>query len=186
MDPRASDRIDAPQVVTLPQPATRIERFAAQRGIVLVKGYTEIGDVFGEEGSSVKVTAVRYADAGSDSTQHGVALHVSGVAERTVLAYLDEDELDSVITALGTLGKLRGDATSMSDFDASYHTRGQIELGNQNVNGGRVIRIRGVEIVPPAGQLLWGTAYFRLARLPELQQLLTNAKQALERAKAAR
>ena len=165
-----------------PPALTRIEAFGAQRGVLVIKGFTDVGHLNGDDGSGLRVMAVQFTDAAKKVRERGLAIHViAGGDGGQTISYVDEDEIDALIEATGALAKLRSDATPMESFEARYQTRGDLELANVNVNGGRVINVRGVQFIPATGQPLFATAMFFPPRAEELQQRLIAARQVLER-----
>jgi hypothetical protein len=170
--------------VMVPPPLTRLEALAAQRGVVIVKGYTDIGTLAGDDGSSVVVSAVQFSDG--TNREAGVALHVSQPVEGRTMrttAYVDENEIDGLIGAVNALSKLQEGATPLQQFDARYQTQGAFELVSTNVNGGRVILVRAMELRPTSEPPPVAQAQFFLSRLSELGQRLTAAKELLAKAK---
>jgi hypothetical protein len=168
-----------------PPPLTRVEAFGAQHGVLVIKGFTEVAHLAGDNGSAVRVMAVQFTDGARKQRERGLAIHVSenvnnaGTAE--TISYVDEDEIDALIENVGTLGKLGAEASPMESFEARYQSRGELEVANVNVNGGRVINVRGVQLLPATGQPLFATATFFPARMEEFQQRLIAARQVLER-----
>ena len=171
--------------VMVPPPLTRLEGLAAQRGVVIVKGYTDIGTLAGDDGSSVVVSAVQFSDG--TNKEAGVALHVSQPVEGRTMqttAYVDENEIDGLIAATNALSKMQEGATPLQHFDARYQTQGAVELVSTNVNGGRMVVVRTMELRPTSEPPPVAQAQFFVSRLPELAQRLTAAKELLAKAKA--
>ena len=157
--------------VMLPPPLTRLEAFAAQRGVVITKGYTDIGILMGDDSSSVTVTAVRLTDGTSHASGVAVqiAQHLEGQSIK-ITAYVDENEIDSLISACESLSRLQDGVTGLEQFEARYQTLGAMELVSANLNGGRVILVRAMEILPGTDQRALATSQFFISRLPELWQ----------------
>jgi hypothetical protein len=171
--------------VMVPPPLTRLEALAAQRTVIVVKGYTDIGTLVADDQSSVLVSAVQFSDG--QNKESGVAIHVSQPIEGRTMqttAYVDEQELDGLIAAINSLAKLQDGATPLQQFDARYQTLGAFELVSTTVNGGRMILVRAMELHPGAEQPLLAQAQFFVSRMPELAQRLTAAKELLEKLKA--
>jgi hypothetical protein len=169
-------------LVPVPPPQTRLEKFARQGGIIVVKGYTVIGELAGSDGSNLRVTAVQFSDAMNPSTrQRGVVVQVREPRGNETISYVDADELDGLISAVTALGDLRPTDTPLQEFEGRYSTRGELEIANVNVGGGRIIGVRSIQYFPHAGQVAFATGQFPASRTSELAQLLTNAKQALDK-----
>ena len=171
--------------VMVPPPLTRLEALAAQKGLVIVKGYTDVGTLIADDQSSVLVTAVQFSDG--KNKEHGIALHVSQPVEgRTIqtTAYVDEEEIDALVAAIDSLTKLQDGASPMQHFDARYQTQGALELVSTNLNGGRIILVRAMELRSGMEPPVVAQAPFFVSRLTELGQRLTTAKELLAKAKA--
>jgi hypothetical protein len=177
---------DSGYSVMVPPPLTRLEALAAQKGLVIVKGYTDIGTLVADDQSSVLVSAVQFSDG--TNKEHGVALHVSQTVEgRSVqtTAYVDEEEIDGLVAAIDSISKLQdGAASPMQHFDARYQTLGALELVGTNVNGGRMVMVRALELRPGMEPPVVAQAPFFVSRMPELGQKLTAAKELLGKVKA--
>jgi hypothetical protein len=169
-------------MVNPPPPPTRMEQFDSQKGIVITKGYTEIGTLSGEDGGSLRILVVQLTDTSSGNSVYGVALEIAG-AQRSCVSYIDDDELPKVIAALDVLGKLDHTQTTMRNIDAHYRSRGDFEMLNVDDNGGRLLSVRGTQVIVPSGQVTWASTGFRLARVDELHQQFAAAKDLLDKVK---
>jgi hypothetical protein len=163
----------------LPPPMTKLEAFAAQRTVVVVKGFTDLGTIGGDDGSVLAIAAVQMS-SGSDRAA-GVALKIAEVT-----AYVDEEEIDPLMSAIDSLARLQdGAVTPLQHFDARYQTGGAVEVSNVSQNGGHVGVVRIMEISTKTDQRGFASAQFSASRLGELNQRLATAKDTLARAKAA-
>ncbi len=167
-----------------PPPQTRLEAIAAQKGIVITKGYTDLGEVQAEDGSRVRLTAVSFSDA-RQSRETGLVFSIEprGGEEATVIAYVDADEMDPLSEALDALAKLDQGASPMANVEGVYRTRGDLEFTNHSSNGSRVVSVRSTQILLPSGQVTQGSARLRPARLAEIRQQIATAKETLNRPK---
>lgn len=172
------------QVVNVPAPKTMLERLAAERGAIIVKTYTDVATITGEDGANLRVTAVQFAR--DEQKHYGLAMTVqrSGRFERVATAFVDEEEIDRLMAALETIGKMQSGQVAGTDFDTTYTTRGDLLVANVGNNGTRMLQVRSTQILAPSGDLRWATARFRLGRAPEIQQQLVAAKGMIERMKA--
>lgn len=164
----------------IPPPQTNIEKATLVKDAVALKGYTDVGDVQADNGATIRVTAVQ-VNLNSD-TLLGVAISIRG-ANRTAVSFVDYDELDALINALDTLGKLQPPVTTLANYQGDFRTKGNAQLSNIDENGGRVLVVRTVQILDPSGQIIWSTATMRPARAGEIKQQLVSAKQLLEKIK---
>ena len=179
----------APAVVVLNQPtsATRLESMLNTRGTVIVRGYTDIGTVQAADGSGVSVTAVELSDTSRSQREHGLAIGIrqGGQTPVTVVTYLDADELDSLASALDILGRLDRTVTQLSGYEARFKSKADLEIANFTDESTRFLAVKGKQILPDNGQVLFATAYFPLPRLADLKQLITSARELLDKARNA-
>jgi hypothetical protein len=178
----------APAVMVMNQPAssTKIEAMLAVRGAVIVRGYSDIGGIDGDEGSGMGIQAVEINDVAKGAKEHGlaVAIRQGGDAGRTIVTYLDYDELDALTSAMNYLQKMDNAVTSLPKYEARYKSKGDLEIANFDSNGVRVISVRGTQITPETGQVHFATAYFPISRMNEVKGLVSAGKEQLDRAKS--
>jgi hypothetical protein len=175
-------------VVTPPAPKTRLEAMAEQKGALIVCGYTDVGTVQREDGSFVRITAAEFTNSTTNAKEYGLLVYVhqtlaAGAGTQETRSYIDQDEVDSLLSSLDTMSKLDRTTTSLNDFDARFRTRGDLEISSIDDNGVREVAFHGVEISSSSGQEIWATTRFPLARLAEVQQYLTTAKQIVDKIK---
>jgi hypothetical protein len=173
-------------VVSPPPPKTHLQAMAEQKGVLIVCGYTDVGTVQREDGSFVRITAAEFTNTANSSKEYGLLffIHQTDAGNvREIRSYLDEDELDPLLTALDAMGKLDKTATPLNDYDAKIRTRGDLEIGNIDDAGVREIAFHGVEIISSSGQEVWAATRFPLARLAEVFQYLNTGKQLIDKAK---
>jgi hypothetical protein len=170
-----------------PPPLTRLEAFGSQRGVLVIKGFTDVGHLAGDDGSSVRVMAVEFSDVARKVRERGLAIHVTQNVQNSLpaetISYVDEEEVDALIENVAALGKLQANVSPMESFEARYQTRGELELANVRVGGGRMISVRGAQFFPTTGQPIFATASFFPGRMEELHQRLDAARQVLARLK---
>jgi hypothetical protein len=167
-----------------PPPATRLEAIASQKGIVLTKGYTDVGELQADDGSRVRLTAVHFRDArGSIEQGLAVTLEQRGNDTGPVVVYVDLDELDGLSDALDALAKMEATASPLNNAEGVYRTRGDLEVTNHTSNGSRIVTIRATQIILPSGQVLQSSATLRPARLGEIRQQIATAKETLQHAR---
>jgi hypothetical protein len=177
---------DMPIVVTnIPKPQTKLEAMATEKGELLVKGYTDIGTLQGEDGSSVRVTAIEIADQSRGSRQTGIAMQVTTRDRgRGATSLIDSEDVKSLLDAIDSIAKIDHAVTRMGDFESSYRTHGDLEIANIRTGNGRMVTITATQILSPSGLVLTGTAPFRASRLPDLRHAIVAAQDALDQSKA--
>lgn len=169
-----------------PPPQTRLEAIAAQKGVLITKGYTDVGEVQADDGTRLRVTAVQFTDA-RQARESGVVISIEqrgggGGGDAPVIAYVDSDELDALIGALDALAKFVASAGTMQNVEGVYRTRGDVEFTNHvSNNAGRVVTVRATQFLVPSGQVAQAEATFRPARLTQIREHVAAAKEVLSR-----
>lgn len=173
-------------IVNPPPPKTHLQAMAELKGTLIVCGFTDIGTVQHEDGSYVRITAAEFTNVGNATKQYGLLVFIhqteSGTARET-RSYIDEDEVDQLISSLDTMSKLDRTTTQMNDYDAKIRTRGDLEIANIDDGGAREVAFHGVEIISSSGQEVWATTRFPLGRLADVIQYLTSGKQMIDKVK---
>src|SRR5688500_19501688 len=146
------ETMSPPGFALAPPPMTRLEAFGSQRGVLVIKGFTEAGQLAGDDGSSVRVMAVEFSDVGRKVRERGLAVHVlqpvPNALPAETISYVDEEEVDALIDNVTALGKLQGKASPMVSFEASYKTRGELELAKIHIGRDMTHRDLGAPITP--------------------------------------
>lgn len=167
-----------------PPPATRLEGLAAQKGVLIIKGYSDIGEVQSDDGSRLRVMAVTFTDA-KQNREQGLVMSIEQRDQTPVVAYVDADEFDGLSEALDQLTKIENTSSTMNNAEGIFRTRGDLEFTNHSSNGaGRMVTVRGTQIVLPSGQVMQAQASFRPARLSEIRQQVALAKESLDHARS--
>ena len=166
-----------------PPPQTRLEAIAAQKGVLITKGFTDVGEIHADDGSRLRIAAVHFTDA-RQSRETGLVVSIEQRGnDAPVIAYVDAEEIDALAEALDALAKLDQGASPMANVEGVYRTQGDLEFTNHSSNGGRVVSVRTTQILLPSGQVLQATATFRPARVGEVRQQIAAAKELLARPK---
>jgi hypothetical protein len=185
-DPPPTDTGTSEVVVTPPPPKTHLQAMAEQKSVLIVGGYTDVGTVQNEAGSSVRITVAQLTNSQTSAKETGLLVFLHQVVDggsRETKSYIDGDEVDSLLSSLDAMSKLDRTTTTLDDFQARYRTRGDLEITSLDDAGVRIVSLHGVEISSSSGQESWATTRFPLARLAQVQQCLTTAKQLIDRTK---
>ena len=105
---------------------TEIGLFESQTGVVIVKGFGQVGSV----ATGDAVISVRCKETTSAATSHkdyGIAVVIEVNQQRRV-AIVDYDELDSLLNGMDYLGKMTYSATSLPAFEAAFTTKSGLQL----------------------------------------------------------
>lgn len=123
-----------PQVTLSPSaPKTEIEQFAAKTGSVIVRGFSNVGNVGG-----VSVEADEFANIGDKSKAYGIKIGIKHADEDEVYSYIDSDEIDSLLAGLDSIGKIQKTVTKLDDFEGTYKTRGGVSISTFTNNEGTI------------------------------------------------
>ena len=117
------------------------------------------------------------------TSEHGLVIAIEAPgrnAARTVVSYIDYDEIGTLLRALDTLQKADNSVSRMANYEAHYRSRGDLELTNLNVNGARMIELKSTQLLIPSGQLISATVRLRVAVLAEIRQQIVAGKQTLD------
>jgi hypothetical protein len=171
-----------PAVPALEAP-TKLEALEFRKGTLIIKGYTEVGRVDGEDGSSITVSAIEIKDSGRGVSEMGLAIVAAGGGEarRSAISYVDFDEIAGLLSALDSLGKPDPDATRLSAYEAQFRTRSNLEFVSFDSNNQRMISVKAVQVIFPSGEVTWSTAQFRLSTLASIRKQLVDAKDLLDK-----
>jgi len=166
---------------------TRLEALELRKGTVIIKGYTEIGRVDGEEASSITVSAIEMKDTTRGTREMGLAIVAAqgGETRRQAISYVDFEEINALLTALDYLAKPDPEATRLSAYEAQYRTHSNLEFMSFDSNNQRMISVRAVQVVFPSGEVTWSTAQFRLATLASIRKQIVDAKEVLDKLREA-
>lgn len=156
-------------------PATKLEAFQARTGIVLIRGYTTIGEVRGV-GGTVTVDARELRDAANLTSRiTGVAISVKEVGrlEREQTAFIDSDEIDSLLKGIAYISKLGTDVTKPANFEADYRTKGDLRVTVYNARSGKI------SAAVSTGRIGGTKAFIEMKDLEQLQRLIEEARSKL-------
>lgn len=162
---------------------TRLESLELRKGTVIIKGYSEVGRLDGEEGSSIVVSAIEMKDTTRGTHEMGLAIVAAqgGDNRRSAVSYVDFDEITALLAALDTMSKPDPEATRLSAYEAQYRTRSNLEFVSFDNNNQRMISVRAVQVVFPSGEVIWSTAHFRLTMLASIRKQIADGKELLDK-----
>jgi hypothetical protein len=168
-----------------------------RRNALLHKGYSDLGTISADDGSTLRVRLLQLRTMGTsdkpDKTDKsdkskteqvdkadGVSIQLTRQNGRSVESFLDTTQLDAVAQALDTIRKMDKNSTTLNDFEARYRADGGLEIANVDVEGAHVAEIRCTQILAIRGEIISARAFLRPARLDELKRLLTSAKDKID------
>jgi hypothetical protein len=165
---------------------TKLEALELRKGTLVVKGYSEIGRVEGENGAFIIVSAIELRDMTRGVKEIGLAITAQQAGEnaRHAVSYIDYEEIAGLLTAMDYLAKPDPEATKLSNYEAQYRTRSSLEVVSFDSNNQRMVSVRAVQVLFPSGEIVWTTTHFRLASIVAIRKLITDGKDLLDRANA--
>jgi hypothetical protein len=105
---------------------TEIGLFESQTGVVIVKGFGQVGSV-ATGGAVISVRCKESSSAASGHKDYGIALVIEANQWRE-FAIVDYDELDSLLNGMDFLGKMTYNVSSLPGFEASFTTKSGLQL----------------------------------------------------------
>jgi hypothetical protein len=143
--------------------------------VVIVKGFGSSTKLPGKYGSSIEVEPREFLDASTGKREYGVTVQVRETArlERENTSYVDFDEIESLLKGLDYIAKIDGSVTKLERFEASYRTRGDLEITAFAESGGA----RGAISSGKIGRV---DAFVDSQTLAKFRDALAAAKQRLE------
>ncbi|HJP92652.1 MAG TPA: hypothetical protein VJ875_11905 [Pyrinomonadaceae bacterium] len=127
------------------EPRTKLESFEFHHNTVIIKGFTRITTV---ELSGVRIDAVEVHELGNVSRAKGIVivLRSGGEHPNENRAFIDYEEIDSLLNAIDTIARTDETATKLTSFEARYRTLGDLEIGvfRQTRSGNAVVMTTGI------------------------------------------
>jgi hypothetical protein len=110
------------------EPRTKLETFDIKHATVLLKGFTRITV---PEVRDVRVDALEMRDLSNASRATGlvVAVRASDEQAHEERAFVDYEEIDSLINGIDGVAGANETMTKLAGFEARYRTRGDLEIG---------------------------------------------------------
>jgi hypothetical protein len=115
---------------------TEIGLFESQTGVVIVKGFGQVGSV-STGGAVISVRCKESASAATGHKDYGITVEIE-VNQWRELAIVDYDELDALLNGMDYLGKINYGVTPLPGFEATFTTKSGMELialGNKQQGG---------------------------------------------------
>ena len=105
---------------------TEIGMFEAQPGVVIVKGFGEVGSI-STGAATISVRAKQSISVATGHKDFGIAVVIEGNQWRQI-AIVDDDELDALLNGLDYLGKINYGVTPLPGFEASFTTKSGLQF----------------------------------------------------------
>ncbi|EHK5111881.1 TPA: hypothetical protein I7759_21225 [Vibrio vulnificus] len=157
---------------TVPEAKTKLEQFSAKTGVVLVRGFHKIGTVNGLYSTLVNVESKEFTNVTSGQKEYGITIEAfkeDGRYDKKHTSYIDYDEIDSLISGIDYISKIKPDVTKFQDFQADYTTKGDLKISTFS-SGDRVMA------AVSSGKIGGVAAYYNLEDLSKIKDLIVKAK----------
>ena len=110
---------------------TELEKFSAKTGIVKIMGYTDGGKILAGDRSYSNYISFQARILGTpqnpESTK-GILITVADKDGYSGRSFVDEDEIDDLISGIEYISKATKDITSLENFEIDYSTLGDFEV----------------------------------------------------------
>ena len=127
------------------EPRTKLEALDDRHSTVILKGFTRITTV---EVAGVRIDAVEMREMGNVSRAKGVvvSLREGGERPRENRAFVDYEEVDSLLNAIDAISRVDETTVKLAGFEAKYRTLGDLEIQvfKQTRSGTAVIITTGI------------------------------------------
>jgi len=148
---------------------TKLEEFSGETGVVIIKGFQDVGKIGG-----VTVTSRVFTNANTGKKEYGITINVAGYRERDDTSFIDYDEIQSLIKGSDYISKIEKSVTKLSHYEATYQTKGGFSITKFNSSDGKT------SLAVSSGNIGPVTAFLPMAKLSELKQMIINAKMKID------
>ncbi len=155
-------------------PRTQLEALESRTHVMIVKGSAEIGVISCSAGG-VLVAAKESTDASTGQRALGVSVVVRGREGKQDTSYVDYDELDSMIKALGQMNTPPWSDTAMPQIEANYITKDGLRVVSANARNNAAM-----EALVQSTHACQATASLTIPQLITFRSLIEQAKGKLD------
>ena len=162
------------------EPRTKLEAIESGVEKVLIKGFTQIANL-GTRGADIRIDAIEIKEAragGDRATGIVIVLRESGESPRESRAFVDYEEIDQLLKALGAVAGVNESVTKLVGFEARYRTVGDLEISVF-----RQSRISGTAASLSSGICDRVTALLTIDDMDRLRAHIVEAKRQLDEIK---
>ena len=156
----------------VPSPKTKLEEFSARTGVVIIRGFEEIGSAHGLYSTSIKVEAKEFVNVSTGKREYGITIEVKkedGSYDKESTSYIDYDEIESLISGIDYIAKIDKSKTNFSNFQADYNTKGDFKISTFSTSGKIMVAVS-------SGNIGRVSAYYNLSSLTEIRTLIEKSK----------
>jgi hypothetical protein len=161
---------------SVPKAKTKLEQFRAKTGVVLIRGFQEIGTAQGLYNTSVTIECKEFTNVTDGKKEYGITIEAfkeDGRYDKKHVSYIDFDEIDSLIQGIEYISNVKPDVTKFSNFQADYNTKGDLKISTFNSDNQIMAAVT-------SGKIGSVGAYFTIEDLATIKLLLVEAKASIE------
>jgi hypothetical protein len=155
-------------------PRTKLESFARQTGLVVLKSVGNVGSLTVQRGT-VSVFCVVYSTATNGRREPGLSIRINTGGGHIFPALVDDDEIEPLLAALNTILKVDKKAVVLPSFEAYYRTRDELRFAAFNNIDGPTEELWARLSMPGCFNLT-----LTPSQLAQLQTLIAQAKVTLD------
>jgi hypothetical protein len=124
----------------------------------------------------VEVDSREFINAQSGKKTYGMVIAVkdNGRLEQSNNSFIDYDEIPSLISGIDYISKINTDVTKLSNFEATYSTKGDFAVTVFNDSKGKL------SVAVSSGRIGRASAYLEIDQLLKLRALIFQAKEKIE------
>lgn len=127
------------------EPRTKLEALEDRHSTVILKGFTRINTL---EVRGIRLDAVEMREMGNVARAKGLVVVLRDGGERPDdnRAFVDYEEIDSLLNAIDVISRVDENATKLVGFEARYKTLGDLEIAvfRQTRSGNAVTMSTGI------------------------------------------
>jgi len=158
------------------EPKTKLEKFTAKTGVVIIRGFQKIGSARGLYNSSVNVESKEFTNVGNEKKEYGITIETVEADGKNHTSYIDYDEIESLIKGIDYITGVKPDVTNFQNFQADYKTRGDLGVSTFSSEG---------EILASVTSGKYGSAdaFYEINELRKVRELIVKAKAKIDELK---
>ena len=119
--------------------STKIERFQAAKGDVIIKGFEKSGmTMLGKYGKKLTVETREFIRVVAGDKSYGIVVEIketSGSYPKSGKSFVDYDELDSLLKSVEYIRNVDKTASNLSEIEATFSTNGGLEVTAFTISG---------------------------------------------------
>jgi hypothetical protein len=155
-------------------PRTKLEAFARQTGLIVLKSVSNVGSVTVQRGT-VSVFCVVYSTASNGRRELGLNIRINTSGGHVFSALVDDDEIEPLQAALKTIRKVEKQAVPLPSYEVYYRTRDELRFAAFNNIDGATEELWARLSMPGCFNLT-----LTLNQLAQLETLIAQAKVRLD------